>query len=76
VTTQRIVEYHIARLQNRDRNVRLESVRELALIKAAEALEALKEVYDNDPDIEVRKAAQEAGREIYFHHQNKEKSPK
>jgi HEAT repeat protein len=66
VTTKRIVEYHIGRLQDKDPNVRLKSIHELALLGDADTLEALQAVYQNDADERVRKAAQEAGRTIFL----------
>jgi len=66
VTTKRIVEYHIGRLQDKDPHVRLKSINELALLGDADALEALQTVYQKDPDAQVRKAAQEAGRTIFL----------
>jgi HEAT repeat protein len=66
VTTKKIVEYHIGRLQDKDPNVRLKSINELALLGDADALEALQSVYQQDPDPRVKKAAQEAGRAIFL----------
>lgn len=66
MTTKRIVEYHIGRLQDKDANVRLKSINELALLGDADALEPLQAVYQNDTDARVRKAAQEAGRAIFL----------
>lgn len=68
MTTKRIVEYHIGRLQDKDPNVRLKSISELALLGDTDALEALQSVYQNDTDARVRKAAQEAGRAIFLKH--------
>lgn len=64
-STQRLVEYHIARLQDKRTNVRLDAIRELVLLQSPQSLEALQNIYLNDPDSDVRKAAQEAGRVIY-----------
>lgn len=66
MTTKKIVEYHIGRLQDKDPNVRLKSINELALLGDADALEALQSVYQQDPDPRVKKAAQEAGRAIFL----------
>lgn len=65
MTTKRLVEYHIARLQDKNPAVRLKSINELALLADSDALDALRRVYENDTDPEVRKAAQEAGRAIF-----------
>jgi HEAT repeat protein len=62
---KRLVEYHIGRLQDKNPDVRLKSINELALLADPDALDALREVYENDSDAEVRKAAQEAGRAIF-----------
>lgn len=62
---KRIVEYHINRLKDKSPAVRLKAIRELELLADTDALEALKFVYDNDDNSEVRKAAQQAGRSIF-----------
>ena len=63
---KRIVAYHIGRLQDKSVPVRLKAINELALLGDPEALEALQTVFKRDPDAEVRKAAQEAGRTIFL----------
>ena len=65
VSVKRVVDYHIARLQDKRVEVRLDAIRELVLLKSSDALEALQNVFLNDPDDDVRKSAQEAGRLIY-----------
>jgi len=65
VTTKRLVDYHIGRLQDKSPDVRLKAINELALLADSNALDVLRSVYENDPDPEVRKAAQEAGRAIF-----------
>jgi HEAT repeat protein len=62
---KKVVAFHIARLQDRNRDVRLKSIAELAQIADPDALDPLRKLFENDPDIEVRKAAQEAGRNIF-----------
>lgn len=62
---KKLVTYHISRLKNKSPEVRLKSIQELAELGDPEALEALQEAFRTDPDLEVRKAAQEAGRIIY-----------
>jgi len=62
---KRIIAYHIARLVDKSPTTRLEAIRELELLAAPEALEALQSVFENDSDKDVRKAAQDAGRAIY-----------
>jgi len=65
VSKNRMVEYHIARLKDKRASTRLDSIKQLVLLQATEALEVLKEIFENDPDSDVRKAAQKAGREIF-----------
>lgn len=62
---KKLVAYHIARLKDRNVDVRLSSIRELAELNDPDALDALQETFRTDPDVAVRKAAQEAGRAIY-----------
>jgi HEAT repeat protein len=62
---KKLVIYHISRLKDKSPEVRLKSIQELAELGDPEALEALQETFRTDPDLEVRKAAQEAGRLIY-----------
>ncbi|MBZ0284229.1 MAG: HEAT repeat domain-containing protein [Anaerolineae bacterium] len=63
--TKRIVNYHISRLQDKSRDVRLKAIAELALLPDTDALNALRSVFENDEDVEVRRAAQEAGRAVF-----------
>jgi HEAT repeat protein len=63
--SKKLVAYHISRLKDRSPEVRLRSIRELAQLGEPEALEALEAVFLNDTVLEVRQAAQEAGRAIY-----------
>lgn len=62
---KRVVAYHIGRLKDKRAEVRLESISELADLGDAEALPALEAVYHSDEDAGVRRAAREAGREIF-----------
>ncbi|MCC6805401.1 MAG: HEAT repeat domain-containing protein [Anaerolineae bacterium] len=62
---KKLVAYHIARLKDRNVDVRLSSIRELAELNDPDALDSLQETFRTDPDMDVRKAAQEAGRAIY-----------
>lgn len=64
--SKKLVAYHIARLRDRSPEVRLRSIRELAQLGDAEALQALRAVYERDAVPEVRQAAQEAGRAIFL----------
>jgi HEAT repeat protein len=63
---QKIVAYHIARLRDKNAAVRLKSIHELAELGDPAALEALQETFRSDSDLEVRIAAQQAGRAIFL----------
>ncbi|MBI1277184.1 MAG: hypothetical protein GC179_03555 [Anaerolineaceae bacterium] len=65
-SNKRIIAYHISRLQDKSRDVRLKSIAELALMVDEDVLNALRGLVEKDPDTEVRKAAQEAGRTIFI----------
>jgi HEAT repeat protein len=64
--TARLIAYHIERLRNKNRDTRLDAINELRLLGNPQALEPLEQVYRNDPDADVRKAAQAAGLEIFM----------
>ncbi len=66
---KKLVAYHIARLKDKSADVRLKSIRELAELGDPEALDVLQQTYRTDPDVTVRKAAQEAGRAIFLRNQ-------
>lgn len=70
----RVVSYHIGRLKDKNPEVRMRSIEELRLIGDIAALDPLKEVFETDEDPVVRKAAQEAGRQIFVAHNKKKKS--
>jgi HEAT repeat protein len=63
---KKILQYHIGRLQDRQREVRLASIRELEDMGDPEALAPLQVVFNTDADIDVRRAAQAAGRSIFL----------
>lgn len=63
---KQLVHYHISRLQDKNPAARLKAINELALLGDPEALDALKAVYRDDVDADVRKAAQDAGRVIFL----------
>jgi len=65
VTIKRLVEYHINRLQDKNAAMRLKAIHELTLLADPDSLEALRQVYENDPEEEVRLAARDAGRSIF-----------
>jgi HEAT repeat protein len=68
----RVVDYHIGRLKDKSPEVRLKSINELKLLGDPAALEPLEQVYRNDPEPEVRKAAQAAGLEIFLKQKQKD----
>ncbi|TVR19052.1 MAG: HEAT repeat domain-containing protein [Anaerolineaceae bacterium] len=63
---KRMLDYHINRLKDKRPEARLKAIQELALLGHPDALDVLRDVYENDEDIEVRKAAQQAGRAIFL----------
>lgn len=64
--TERLIAYHMARLSDKSPSVRIQSIEELALLEATGAYSALEALYRTDPDEAVRRAAQKAGRVLYF----------
>ncbi len=62
---KKLVAYHISRLKDKSPDVRLKSIQELAQLGDPEAMEPLRDIFKNDPVLEVRKAAQEAGLTIF-----------
>lgn len=70
--SKKLVEYHIARLKDKSADARLKAIEELKLLEDPDALEALQEVFENDDDPQVRKAAQRAGREIFLKNRSKD----
>ncbi|HVU14598.1 MAG TPA: HEAT repeat domain-containing protein [Phototrophicaceae bacterium] len=66
---KKLVTYHMGRLKDRRVDVRLDAIHELAELGDPEALSALQEAFKTDNDLEVRKAAQEAGRAIFVKQQ-------
>lgn len=69
----KIVAYHIARLNDRSAEVRLKSIQELAELGDPAALDALQQAFRSDDNLDVRKAAQEAGRAIFLKSQRQTK---
>lgn len=63
--TKQLVQYHIARLKDKSPQARMTAIRELVLLGDAEALDAFRDIFENDPDEDVRKAAQQGGRELF-----------
>jgi HEAT repeat protein len=62
----RMIAYHMARLKDKNPGVRKKSIEELALLEATQAYDVMEDLYHNDPDSEVRKAAQKAGRALFL----------
>jgi HEAT repeat protein len=62
---EKLVAYHIARLKDKSRDARLKAIAELVHLPHQEGLDALRQVVESDSDNDVRRAAQDAGREIY-----------
>jgi hypothetical protein len=69
-----MIEYHLSRLNDKSAQVRLQSIKELELLGATEVLDALRTVYESDPDPEVRKAAKAAGKVLYEKSRQEKKS--
>ncbi len=63
---KRLIEFHLARLEDKSPAIRLKAIEELKLLGDTGTLDKLQEIFENDPDIEVRKAAREAGRAIFL----------
>jgi len=63
---ERMTAYHLARLKDKNPDVRLKSIEELVLLEATGALDALEELYRTDPEHSVRVAAQQAGRTLFL----------
>lgn len=63
---ERMIAFHLARLDDKNAQVRLRSIEELADLGAEQALDRLEEIFRTDPDEDVRKAAQQAGRTIFL----------
>lgn len=61
----RMIAYHIARMQDKNPDVRLRSIQELILLEAVQALDALEALYHNESDAVVREAARQAGLKLY-----------
>ena len=63
---RRLIEYHLARLEDKSAAIRLKAIEELKLLGDTGTLERLQDIFENDPDEDVRKAAREAGRVIFL----------
>ncbi|MCL4236782.1 MAG: HEAT repeat domain-containing protein [Anaerolineae bacterium] len=65
-TNDRLIAYHLARLEDKNPEIRLRSIAELVQLEATEALPALETLYFNDPDAQVRREAKRAGRALFL----------
>jgi hypothetical protein len=63
---ERMVAYHLARLNDKNPEIRIKSIEELVLLEATQALDALEAVFRTDPDQNVRTVAQKAGRVLWM----------
>lgn len=63
---KKLVQYHLARLKDRRPEARLAAISELTELGDRDALPALQALFETDPDISVRRAAQHAGRLIFL----------
>jgi len=62
---ERMIAFHLARLKDKNPEVRIRSIDELAALEATSVLDRLEELYRTDPDEGVRQVAQQAGRMLY-----------
>ena len=62
---ERMIAFHIARLKDKNPQVRIKSIQELELLEATDAFGLLEELFRNDPDPDVRVAAQQAGKTLF-----------
>ncbi len=67
--SKKLLTYHLARLEDKNPDVRLKAIQEIELLGDAEALDRLHQVYTTDSDLNVRRAAQNAGRAIFLKQQ-------
>lgn len=65
MSVKRMVDYHITRLKDKRDTIRLEAINELVLLEATEALEELENLYRNDINEDVRRAAKNAGKKLF-----------
>lgn len=62
---ERLIEYHLLRIKQGNKAARLDSIEQLILLEAVEALDSLRVVVEQDEDVDVRRAAQQAGRHLF-----------
>jgi hypothetical protein len=66
---KKLLTYHLARLEDKNPDIRLKAIHEIELLGDKDALDTLHRVYSTDADVDVRRAAQNAGRAIFLKHQ-------
>jgi HEAT repeat protein len=66
---KKLLTYHLARLEDKNPDVRLKAIHEIELLGDVDALDTLRRVYNTDIDLDVRRAAQNAGRAIFLRQQ-------
>lgn len=71
----KVIKFHISRLKDKSSDVLLKTIEQLVTFgaDAEDALPLLEELFKNNEDVEVRKAAQDAGRSIYLQLQTQKK---
>lgn len=64
----KIIDFHISRLKDKNPQVQLKSIEGLLALKekAARAIDALRVCYENSDDEVVKKAARQAGFDIFM----------
>lgn len=63
--TERMIAYHIARLDDKNSEVRLKAIHELDLLNAVQALDDLEALYRRESDPDVKAAARALGRKLF-----------
>ncbi len=63
----KVIQFHISRLRDKNPDVLLKTIQELVQFgaKAEPALPTLKDIFENTDNLDVKKAAQQAGRAIF-----------
>ena len=71
----KVISFHISRLKDKSSDVLLKTIEQLVTFgaDAKDALPLLEELFKTNEDVEVRKAAQDAGRSIYLQIQAQKK---
>lgn len=63
---ERMIAFHLARLKDKNPDVRIKSIEELSLLGAVQVMDELETVFRTDLDENVRAAAKKAGRELFI----------